>query len=133
MPLRLGTDKVSPDEPCFQLSEVNLQSPGSRGFHRYQILLVVRGDQIAEYRLDLGLASRWKADQIRIPGGVKNGNRYHILHTVGELQEIAAKMRDMPSHRPDPTDFYKLYQRKQEMLRAPEMVFGPAVQRGITR
>jgi hypothetical protein len=95
--LMLGATTVSMDEPCFGLSEVDLQSPKSRGFHRYQILTVVRGDRLAEMRRDLGVARKFKAvQQFRIPGGVVNEatGKGEILHTVGELIDIADFLRD---------------------------------------
>jgi len=74
---------------------MNLQSPGSRGFHRYQIIYVMRGNKPAEYRRDMGLAKDFKADQLRILGGVKDDvtQRFYIEHTVGELREIADQRR----------------------------------------
>ena len=99
MPLYQGTDYVLPDEPCLGLFELNLQSQGSKGFHRYQILLVVRGDRIAEYREDMGLAKKFKHDQLRIIGGIKDPktNRLHIDETVGRLREYACQLRKKPS------------------------------------
>lgn len=88
------------DEPCFQLSEVNLQSglPGV-GWRRYQFLYVVRGDKLAEYRQDMGPAGDFTAPQFRIPGGVQNEQTGYceILHTVGELRDIADDQRDRPA------------------------------------
>lgn len=72
---------------------MNLQSPGSRGFHRYQIIYVMRGDEPAEYRRDMGLAKAIKADQLRILGGAKDNGRFYIEHTVGELRHIADQRR----------------------------------------
>ena len=93
--LTLGVLQVSPDEPCFSLSEINLQSPGSRGWRRYQIIYVVRNDRLAEHRVDLGPARKFRASQFRIPGGVMSTvtGRGEILHTVAELQEIADHLR----------------------------------------
>ena len=94
----LGTTYVKSDEPCLGLYELNYQSPGSKGFRRYQIALVMRGDkgdQPAEYRKDLGTAKKFKGvDQFRIPGGVRlPSGRYDICHTVGELMDIARDLR----------------------------------------
>lgn len=95
MKLRYGTRFVTEDEPCLGLYEMNLQSPGSRGFHRYQIIYVMRDDKPAEYRKDLGLAKDFRADQLRILGGAKDETtgRFWIEHTVGELKEIADMRR----------------------------------------
>jgi hypothetical protein len=94
-PISCATNVVNLNEPCFGLFEINLQSPGSRGFHRYQILYVVRGDKLSEAWLDMGLAKKFKVDQFRIPGGVADGEtgRIEICHTVGELMDIADFLR----------------------------------------
>ena len=93
MRLRYGTNWVTADEPCLGLQESNLQSPDSRGFHRYQIIYVMRGDKPAEYKKDLGLKT--KADQFNILGGAKDEitGRFYIEHTVGELRDIANQRR----------------------------------------
>lgn len=91
----LGTNYVLADEDCMGLYEVHEQSPGSRGFHRYQIVHVNRGDKLAEYREDLGSAKKFKGvDSIFIPGGTKGDDgRFHPVHTVGELKDIADEYR----------------------------------------
>ena len=48
--------EVHLDEPAFNLVEVNLQAPDNSGWRRYQIISVVRGERLAEYREDLGAA-----------------------------------------------------------------------------
>lgn len=97
--LRYGTHWISPDEPCLGLYEINLQSPGNRGWRRYQIIHVMRGDKPAEYRRDMGSAKKFKAPQLRIPGGAmdETTGRFYIEHTVGELREIADDMRAHPT------------------------------------
>lgn len=94
-----GTHFVSGDEPCLGLYEISMQSPWSRGFHRYQIVLVMRNDKPTEYRMDMGLAKKYKGiDQLRIPGGARDGvtGRFYIEHTVNELREIANQVRNNP-------------------------------------
>ena len=74
-------------EKAVGLLELHEQSPGSRGFHRYQIIHVVRDDRVAEFRRDLGLAKNFKnVRQFRIPGLLE--------HTVDELMDIAEEMRN---------------------------------------
>jgi hypothetical protein len=87
---------VTEDEPCFLLVEVNLQSPGSRGWRRYQILTVVRSDTLATARINLGPAKAFAAPQFRIPGGVHDEatGKIEILHSVGELREVADYQRE---------------------------------------
>ena len=78
---------VSPGEKAMALYEVIEQSPGSRGMHRYQVILVNRDDKLAEFRVDMGKADKWKNVRfINIPSLWE--------HTVAELQYIAGQIRD---------------------------------------
>ena len=98
-----ATIEVHLDEPAFNLTEVNLQAPDNSGWHRYQIISVVRGERMAEYREDLGPQENFAADSFRIPGGVWDAStrRMEVLHSVGELREIAEYVRLGPTVRPD--------------------------------
>ena len=87
------TDYILEDEPCYNLSEINLLSDDGK-FHRYQILVVMRGDQMAEYREDMGLTKDFKAYQLRVMGGVTENNKIYIEETVGTLRTEADLMRD---------------------------------------
>lgn len=89
------TDYVLEDEPCYNLAELNLISDDGK-FHRYQILVVLRGDQLAEYREDMGLTSNFKAHQLRVMGGDIDNNRIYIEETVGSLRREADDMRETP-------------------------------------
>ncbi len=93
----LGTTYLLMDEPCLHLSEVHLPSPDHKGIHRYQVLYVIREeDKLAEYRKDLGKAKKFKGvSQFRIPGGIVNRQtgKYEIVHTAGELMDIADQLR----------------------------------------
>ena len=90
------------DEPAFNLSEVNIQAPDNSGWRRYQIIYVVRGERMAEYREDLGPKDNFTADAFRIPGGVWDAStkRMEVLHSVGELREIAEYVRLGPTVKP---------------------------------
>ena len=94
--------EVHLDEPAFNLSEINLQAPDNSGWRRYQIIYVVRGERMAEYREDLGPKDDFSADSFRIPGGVWDANtkRMEVLHSVGELREIAEYVRLGPTVKP---------------------------------
>ena len=94
--------EVHLDEPAFNLSEVNLQAPDSSGWRRYQIIYVVRGERMAEYREDLGPKDNFTAAAFRIPGGVWDAStkRMEVLHSVGELREIAEYVRLGPTVKP---------------------------------
>mgnify|MGYP001575673000 CR=1 FL=1 len=98
--LTLATPVISLDEPCFLLIEEHLQSPGAKGLHRYNIVTVVRNDELVEWHHDMGSAKKFRdVDQFRIPGGVQDPRtkRLYIEHTVGELREIADILRSRPS------------------------------------
>lgn len=91
--IAVGAFTVSPSEPAFNLSEVNLKAPGKSGVHRYRVVCVVRGDKLAEHFEYLGPAKDFTASEFRIPGGVWDGTHAEILHTVEELRSIADDMR----------------------------------------
>ena len=96
----VGTTYTLLDEPCLELKELNLKSPDQRSRRRYQIITVIRNDKPAEFRKDLGLAKKFKHDQIRIPGGVVDEitGRIFIEHTVGQLLDIANYIRMKPAY-----------------------------------
>ena len=104
---------VSNDEPCFNLSEVHLQSPDCRGFRRYRILSVIRDDRVSEAWFDLGDARRFAAvPEFRIPGGLSEPNgSITVLHTVGELVDVATEFHVGKVRPPDiePTDLITGY------------------------
>ncbi len=78
---------VTPNEKALALYEINEQAPDSSGMRRYQVVLVKRGDNLAEYRRDMGKASQWDNMRfINIPSLWE--------HTVSELQFIADQIRD---------------------------------------
>ena len=79
-------DKIFGDEKAIALYEIHEQSPGSRGFHRYQIIQVPRGNVVCEWRKDMGSADNFKGiNQLRIPSLME--------HTVDELKAIANELR----------------------------------------
>lgn len=83
-----GTQFVLGNEACYRLSEVNLQSPGSRGFHRYQILRVIRNGQMTIYIEDMGLSKHINADPLIIFGCEDE--------TVDRMKYMADQMRYTP-------------------------------------
>lgn len=96
--IRTPVLSVSMDEPAFNLSEVNLLTPetvrGSTDWHRYQVILVMRGDKLAEFQRDLGPRGKFSVGEFRIPGGLTHTNgKIEIVHTVGELVDIADTLR----------------------------------------
>jgi len=74
-------------EKAWGLNELNEQSPGNRGMHRYQLIYVLRDGVICEFRKDMGLASLYKGvKQLRIPS--------FLEHTVDELIGLADELRN---------------------------------------
>ena len=91
-----GTTDIRAEEPAFSLSELNMQSPlGS--LRRYRVICVVRGDKLAQHFEDLGPAQSFTTPLFRIPGGVSDGKRIEIVHSVAELVDIAEHMVDVPA------------------------------------
>lgn len=87
MAIMTATISVNHNEKAYSLQEVHLQSPGSRGFHRYRIIVVNRDGRLAEFREDMGEAKNFK--------GVKQFNVPALWeHTVGELLGIADVLRN---------------------------------------
>lgn len=79
-------DKIFGNEKAISLFEVHEQSPGSKGFHRYQIIRVPRNGVVCEWRKDMGLAKNYRGiNQLRIPSFME--------HTVDELKAIADQIR----------------------------------------
>ena len=87
--LVVSTAYISGDEKANSLQEIHLQSPGSRGFHRYRLIIVNRDGKLAEFREDMGLASSFKGiRQFNIPSfGTWE-------HSVAELLDIADTLRN---------------------------------------
>lgn len=94
-----GTNVVTEDEPCLGLAELIRQSPGNKGFHRYQIIHVMRGDKVVEYQKDMGAAEDFaNYDSFNIPGGAYDEHgKLWIEHNVGELVQIAEQLRGNPA------------------------------------
>lgn len=79
-------DKIFGNEKAIALYEIHEQSPGSKGFHRYQIIQVPRNDVVCEWRKDMGSTKNFRGiNQLRIPSLME--------HTVDELKAIADQLR----------------------------------------
>ena len=96
-----ATHNVTNDEPCFNLAEVNLMNQTDGRWHRYEILVVVRNDELAEYRRDMGLRDNFKnkrnPEGLRIMGGVVDNGKIYIEETVGSLRVMAFQVREAPA------------------------------------
>lgn len=134
--LVLGTNIVRMDEFCFSLKEWNEQTPGNRGWHRYRIVKVPRGEALVEFRQDLGPSSKYKGVQpFAILGAVADDDtgRVEWVHTVGELIDIADYMADptrQTKEPPQPFDYVAGYhdeQDKRKLRRKKRSIVGPQV------
>jgi len=80
------TNTVFGDETAWSYQEVHIQSPRSRGFRRYRVILVNRDGNLAEYKEDMGSVNKWR--------GVKCFNIPSLwCHSVDELRDIADYLR----------------------------------------
>ena len=75
---------LHPDEPCYALAELYLQTPGYHAEHRYQLVQVIREDRKQWIRIDMGDA---------------NGEPFRIVadgdgDTVASVQAQAERIRD---------------------------------------
>jgi len=74
------------NEKAYGLGEIHEQSPDFTGFHRYQVITVLRDGRLAEFRRDMGLASKFKGiNPLAIPS--------FFEHTVDELMDLADELR----------------------------------------
>ena len=87
---------INGNEKAFWLTEFPYQSPGSRGFHRYQIIYVVRDGKLAEYHTDMGKMKGVK--YVSIPS--------FFEYSVDELKALAEEERNEK----DKIDFMDLLQ-----------------------
>src|SRR3990167_7380033 len=120
---------VVEDEPCYLLAEINMLNASNMRRHRYQILKVVRNDSMVTAYVDLGPARLHKADEVSIPGGYvgENGKGY-VFSTVGELREIAERLRSGLVRREiEPFDLqgaYDFYQEEKKRFSTRQSSFG---------
>jgi len=123
------TRRVVEDEPCYLLAELNLLNASNMARHRYQILKVVRRDNLVTAYIDLGPTSLHRVDEFTIPGGyVGENGRGYVFSTVGELREIADRMRTSPLRREvEPTNLnaaYHSYLEERKRFKKRQSTFG---------
>ena len=127
----LVIDEVSLDEPCLRLSEIYRLDDANSNLRRYQMIYVIRYDQPSKYQLDMGPYSTFAAPEFHLPGAVKDEQtgRVTIVHTVGELQDVANALRDQPQEQVQPRrDIWQEYFTQldhQEKLMTGLSTFGP--------
>ena len=84
--LMIVAQTINGNEKAMGLFETHEQAPDYSGFHRYQVIYVVRDGRVAEWRKDMGLARNFKGiNQLRIPSFME--------HTVDELMNLADELR----------------------------------------
>jgi|6_EtaG_2_1085325.scaffolds.fasta_scaffold56305_2 hypothetical protein len=107
----IADDEVSADEPCYMLTEQNLVWKEYPGTRRTQVLYVPRHGIVGIYKVNMGASEDFgSAGLFTIPGGlVTSTGQIEILHTVGELREIAHRLRESREEMPVPTDLVQLY------------------------
>ena len=108
---------VSPDEGCWSLAEYDEQSglPGV-GVRRFRHIRVMRLQKPCDYVEDIGPPGR---PGFVIPGGYRNPQgRYTIVHTVGELTEIAENFKPALVGEIEPHDLLQGYHNEMERRRA---------------
>lgn len=95
MTLIPATNLIHDNEPCFGLAEVNrvTKTPGE-GPRRFQVVQVVRNDEIVTCETDMGEASGFMTEEFAFPGHVVLGNgHYDVVETVGRLKGAADDYR----------------------------------------
>ena len=87
--MKIVTDHVYPDEPCYSLREGPRTVHGLNGStarHWVQAVYVIRGDAMAEFTTDYGPVENWpNATEVIYPSFGEN--------SVAQLQELAEKDR----------------------------------------
>ena len=120
---------ISPDEKAMSLREQNLVRPPTHQWHRFQIVTVDRGDELAEWWRDLGPSTAFTAPGCEIPSLWE--------HTVGELWDIAEHHRlqddywqkfseEKASESTLIGDFLEQYEERSKVIKN-QSQFGPGV------
>ncbi len=93
------TDYILMDEPCLQMDERNLVATDGHGWRRYQRFIVLRSERPAEHVIDMGPRESFTHEELLVRGAVQDPTtgRVEVLHTVGELKDIADYMREKPA------------------------------------
>ena len=124
-------DEVSPDEPCLRLSELYQLDENNSKLRRYQVTYVIRYDKPAKHMLDMGPYESFTTSEFHLPGAVKDERTgsVTIVHTVGELQDIANALRDQQQEETAPRrDIWQDYFNQldqQKRLMSGHSTFGP--------
>lgn len=120
---------IHPDEKAMSLREINLVRPPSYQWHRFQIVTVNRGDELAEWWRDLGPAEEFTRPGVEVPSLWE--------HTVGELWDIADHYRmqddywqkfaeERAAESSLVNDFLEQYEERSKIIKN-QSQFGPGV------
>ena len=104
------TEIISEDEPIWSLAELNLPTPDSKSLHRYQIIVVRRDGEPAQWRRDMGPAASFKKGEFRVQS--------FWYESMGQAKDIANYLRNQDKDWRDkiiPTDIVDDYLVEQEM------------------
>lgn len=94
--LMAATTTVTSDEPAYLLFEGNEHIQFTNETHRIQKVIIVRNDQLVEWRDDLGMASRFPhAHPVCLLGGEVGENGHgRVFETVGTMRDEATRIRN---------------------------------------
>lgn len=116
------TAAINTNEKAMSLREENLHG------RRYQIIVVVRNDELAEWWNDMGPAEKFKAGPLSIPSLFE--------HSVAELRDIATASRSDDTWQKEMAgivaestlipDFLEQYEERFKIVRN-QSTFGPGV------
>lgn len=86
------------DEPAYQIHEYRDKSEDSLFWKRWQMVCIVRDDELVGYVEDLGWEGMTRVRRISYLGGFINPKtgRGDTTYTVAELKDIADHMRAQP-------------------------------------
>lgn len=120
---------VAEDEPCYLLAELHLLNASNMARHRYQILKVVRSDRLVTAYVDLGPAALHSAGEFTVPGGYVDDatGRGYVFSTVGELRELADRIREEPRREVEPSDLqgaYNAHLEERQRFKTRQSTFG---------
>ncbi len=76
---------IAKDEPALRLAELNQMKSDSTGVHRYQLIYVMRKQEVAVYREDMGPSEGYTALEFEIWSGWQD--------SVAYLRDMARKQR----------------------------------------
>ncbi len=114
------TGVVDMDEPAVRLAEMNLTSDEWGEPHRVQTVYLIRGEELVEFKKDLGPTRGFTRDEFAIQCGFKKDNdAWESTDTVGRVMEQAEENRQFQNiqREEDPPDFRMMWWDENERRR----------------